>query len=1072
MAGSKNLKTVSYPSDYIDFLEDFVENTSEINFILNAKGEFIFVNSAFVKVLGYDKGEVKDKIITDYLHPQFRDSIVKNILSLKLQQHLMEYTMVFRNKDKKRVYLMGEIQFVELKNNLKVYRFILRDITQRRRAEAAQNLYYGIAQSNLSTKNLHEFLAEVHLNLKKYLYANNFFVAVFDTVDNTIYYPYHEDEYYDTGQNYMRRKLGNGLIEYSIVQNKPLVLNKVELEKLIETENIFIYESHLPAVQLLMPLKVNEQTMGVIGIKSYSDENKFSSNDLELLKFVSGQIAITMERKRAEGDLELQTARLKALFDSSSHLLWTVNTKRQLSSLNSNYYHIVKEQLGEEPKVNTSIEKYGWKLFKQEDKPFIREKYNLAFQGIPQYFEMHWGQLNGGSDWYEFHLNPIMSGENGDIEEVSGIARNITENKKALLSIQRSENKFRNIIESFIDIYYRTDIAGKITMISPSVLKHTGYAEDEVIGKKVDKFFENVEDSSKNIKSLFKSGNITNYEVKVKRKDGELRQFMLNIRMIKNEKGTPVEVEGVARDVTELVKTAEELKSAKEEAEYSLKVKEQFLANMSHEIRTPMNGVIGMIDILSETELNRTQKDYVNTIRSSSETLLTILNDILDLSKLEAGKMNLEYKPFDLKETLKNLVSLFKQKAAETNNILRFEWGNSVPQYIMGDQIRLLQVLSNLTSNAIKFTTSGSIIIKIGMQPNKNVKFEILDTGVGISPENQLKLFNSFQQLDISTKKAFGGTGLGLAISKELVEMMGGVIGVESKVGKGSIFWFEIKLEVAENSQVKEQKKANSEISIENYFKDFSPKILLVDDNAINRKVATEILKKANCNVIGADSGKKAIETFQNNPDFDLILMDIQMPEMDGIETTKVLREKFSNKLPKVVAMTAYSMQNDKEKFLESGMDDYLSKPIRANLLIQKVEDCISGVDRSRSVEVCEEIMDEDTPAFELEVLNSLKEMIGAEMLLGVYTDFEIEAKEQLSNIKEAYDRKDVLVVQKELHTLKGNSGTIGLMRIHKITEMIEIPAKTGNLEGFEAKFEKLEKEFKYFSKHFIEYCK
>lgn len=1061
-----NLKTVTHPSEYIHFLEDFVENTSEINFILDSKGEFIFVNASFVKTLGYEKSEVKGQKMTDYLHPQYIDEVRKDILGLDLGQHLHDYTLVFRNKLKKRVYLLGDVHYSQLNSGLQAYRFIVRDITQRRRAEAAQNLYFAIAQSNLNTRSLEDFLAQVHLNLKKNIYANNFFVAVFDHSDSSINFPYHVDEFFDTGQNYLKRRLGNGLIEYSLLQKKPLVFNKQELEELIDREKLFIYESILPAVQILVPLKVNEEVIGVIGIKSYSDENKFSTNDLELLQFVSGQIAMTMERKRAEADLELQTARLKALFDSSSHLLWTVNTRRQLSSMNRNYYNIVYSQLGEEPKINTSIERYGWKLFNPDDKPMIREKYNLAFAGTPQYFELNWGQKNGGPDWYEFHLNPIISGENGEVEEVSGIARNITENKKALFDLQKSENKFRNIIESFIDIYYRSDLAGNITMISPSVYKHTGYREEEVIRQKVDQFFEDVVDSSKNIKTLLKSGNITNYEVRVKRKDGMVRQFMLNIRMIKNDKGTPIEVEGVARDVTELLRSADELKIAKEEAEHLLKVKEQFLANMSHEIRTPMNGIIGMIDVLNETELDKSQREYVNTIRNSSETLLTILNDILDLSKLEAGQMNVEKRPFDLKEMLKNLVALFKQKAAETNNLLKFEWDEDVHPYIVGDRIRLLQILSNLTSNAIKFTQNGNVIIKIRKEsaaPGKQLlRFEVADTGIGISPENQKKLFTSFQQLDISTKKAFGGTGLGLVISKQLVEIMGGVIHLQSTYGQGSIFWFTLPADLADEADIHEKISSDTEIYIEGYFKDRSPKILLVDDNAINRKVAMEILRKANCHVIGAESGLKAIDTFQNNPDFDLILMDIQMPEMDGIETTRRLREKFGRKLPQVVAMTAYSMENDREKFLAAGMDNYLAKPIRANLLIQKVEECLKGK-KIQKRKADTPAVEKEVPAFDPEVIRSLIDMVGKEMLRSVYEDFEVEAKEQIQQVKEAFIRKDIVSIQKELHTLKGNSGTIGLMRIHEITRAIEVPAKDGILDGFEEKMEALEKEFAYF---------
>ena len=1070
-------KAETQTKDNFDLLQDFVDNTSDIILMLSLVGEFMFVNNAFLEIIGYSRNEIKEMSIDDILHPQFIDTIKSNFEKIKNGEPISDFLLVIRNKQKKRIYLSGDINCRYIKGEPVSFRCILKDITQRRRAEAAQNLYYAIAQSNLNTKSLEGFLSQVHQNLQKNIYANNFFVAVYEPENNSIYFPYHVDEYYETGQNYLKRKLGNGLIEYSILQNKPLIFNKEELTLLIEKEKLFIYESNLPAVQILVPLKINEKTIGVIGIKSYSDENKFSSRDLELLEFVSGQIAIAMERKKSEEELMIQTSRLNAIFDSSTHYIWTVNQKRQLSSFNKNYHNLIFEQLGISPTINSSIEKLGWKLISSDDRPTLREKYNLAFQGLPQYFEMHWGEKDGGNNWFEFYLNPILSEDDGQIEEVSGIARNITEKKNALINLQKSENKFRNTIESFIDIYYRTDLAGNVIMISPSVFTHTGYTVEEVIHQKVDKFFENAKNSSQDIKALLKTGSITNFEVIVKRKDQTLRQFMLNIRMIKDSKGIPIEVEGVARDITELMKSAEELKKAKNEAEHSLKIKEQFLANMSHEIRTPMNGIIGMIDVLNETPLEKNQKDYVQTIKKSSETLLTILNDILDLSKIEAGKMELVYKPFEISETLSNLVALFNQKALEKHNQLIFDIDTKTPSCIEGDQIRLLQILSNLTSNAIKFTRDGVVRVKVTSVPlasNEHlVKFEIIDSGIGISEENQKKLFSSFQQLDISTKKSFGGTGLGLVISKELCRQMGGEIGLISNPNEGSNFWFTIKAKQAIKADVTASEYAENEISFNNYFKNYSPKILLVDDNAVNRKVASEILKKANCIVESADSGQKAIDIFTQNQAFDVILMDIQMPEMDGIETTQILKEKFGSQLPKVVAMTAYSMQHDRENFISKGMDDYISKPIRANLLIKKVEEYISGQKKSgpiaEKVDTEEKIqsgvyqISSEIPDFDPEVISSLRDMVGQEMLLSVFEDFEKEAEEQIANSIEAFKNNDVVTIQKELHTLKGNSGTIGLMRIHEITKDIEVPAKTGNLEGFEKRVDLLMHEFEQF---------
>jgi PAS domain S-box-containing protein len=1068
----------------IDQLQDLIDNTSEIIMLLSLGGRFLFVNTACREIFGYSDDELSHLSLRDILHPQFADETLETLQRIKEGEQVIDYQTVIRNKEGKRVYLSGDISCRFENGKAVAFRCLFRDITQRRRAEKAQQLYYTIAQLNLNTPNLQEFLTQVHIELQKNMLANNFFVALFEPEEGTIHFPYFIDEHSETEENYHRRKLGNGIVEYSMVQNKPLFLSSEDIKKLVEVDKIYFYGSSLPEVMLCVPLHVGERTTGVIGVKSYSDANKFNIRDLELLEFVSGQVAVALVRKQKEEDSLRQTSRLNAVFDSSSHLIWTVNLKRQLSSFNKNYVDLLQYKLGTPPEINMSIEKLGWKLISPEDRPILRERYNEAFKGKPQYFEMHWGNIDGGDDWYEFFLNPILSSESGQVEEVSGIAQNITDKKNSTITLQKSEQKFRDTIESFIDIYYRTDLAGNISMISPSVLTHTGYTLEEVMGNKVDKFFENAVDSSKNIKGLLKSGSITNFEVIVKRKDGELRQFMLNIRMIKDTKGIPIEVEGVARDISELKKSAEELLIAKDEAERSLKVKERFLANMSHEIRTPMNGVIGMIDLMYETPLNPEQKDYVQTIKKSSETLLTILNDILDLSKIEAGKMDLHNSPLDIKEILERLVALFRQRAIEKNNKLIYKIAEDVPAYLIADQTRLLQIFSNLTSNALKFTENGNVTISLSKVSSNGkihiLKGEITDSGIGISEEDQKLLFGAFQQVDNSTKKSFGGTGLGLAISRELCRLMKGDMGVVSGHGQGSTFWFTIEVRsttispsISENGE--------SEIKLTNFFKVYAPKILLVDDNQVNRKVASEILHKSGCQVITADSGAKAIEVFGANiGHFDLVFMDIQMPEMDGIETTKKLRELYGKTLPKVVAMTAYSMQHDRERFLSEGMDDYVPKPIRAAILVQKVRELVSDPEvvvelteasvapacetshRLKEEKLKNEKLKPELPVFDMEVVNQLREMVGDETLISVFEDFEREAEEQILNAKNAYP-DDVKTIQRELHTLKGNSGTIGLARIHEITETIEVPSKIGDLKHFLEGIAVLEKEFEVF---------
>ena len=1053
----------------IDQLQDLMDNTSEIIVLLSLDGRFLFINKAWKEAMGYNIEDLSRLHVRDIIHPQFIDATLDVFQKIRNGEKVGEFETVLRNREGKRVYLMGTVNCRYDQEKATAFRCMFRDITLRKRAEKSQNLYYSIAQHSLNYSDLSDFLNHVHIDLQKNIYANNFFVALYDHNKSYLFFPYYVDDYFQSNMRFTKRKLGNGLTEYAIVQNKPILLYKEDIEKLANERSIVLY-GQVPAVMLCVPLKVGDKTTGIIGVKSYSDKNKFSYKDLELLEFISGQVAIVLARKQAEQDMKNQTARLNAIFDSSSHMIWTVNKKFLLSSFNKNYSNLIETKLGMPPQMNISTQKLGWKLISPEDRPILQSKYNAAFKGKLQNFEMHWGNIDGGDEWYEFYLNPILSADGGYIEEVSGIARNITEKKNALIALQQSEEKFRNIVESFLDIYYRTDLSGKITMISPSVLLHTGYSEHEIVGNKVDTFFENATDSSKSIKGLLKMGSLTNYEVKVRRKNGELRDFMLNIRLVRNHEGLPFEVEGVARDITELKKAAADLFIAKEEAEHSLLVKERFLANMSHEIRTPMNGVIGMIDLLIDTHLNQEQKDYVTTIKKSSETLLNILNDILDLSKIEAGKMELHKTSIDLKELLNSLISLFKQRAFEKNNTLCFDVAEDVPTYLIADQTRLLQIFSNLTSNALKFTENGEVKIKITklseFERKCMLKVEVIDSGIGISADNQKLLFGAFQQIDNSTKKSFGGTGLGLAISRELCRLMNGDMGVISEEKKGSIFWFTFE-EMATDIAPENDSLLLGNKPISQFFTTIHPKVLLVDDNQINRKVASEIMIKSGCVVTQVDSGKRAIEAFGNDNTFDVILMDIQMPEMDGIETTKIMREKYGETLPKIVAMTAYSMQQDKEKFLSKGMDDYISKPIRAYILLNKIQEIVLAHRNSSNIihvqEAVDTIDETNDNRFDFEVINSLKEMVGEEMLQTVFQQFAEEAEEQLKNTKEAFLHNDVVTIQKELHTLKGNSGTIGLMKIHEITEIIEVPSKIGDLSAFEANFELLEKEFNYF---------
>ncbi|WMW25482.1 response regulator [Methanolobus sediminis] len=973
-------------------------------------------------------------------------------------------------------------------------------------------------------------------------------------------------------------------------------------------------EGHVELYRYMtVPVIKNDKIVAVVGVAN--KESDYSKDNALELALLMDSVWNATENKKIEQALQ-QSEKihrqahniLQGIIESPKDvIIFALDKEYRYLAFNTNHQLTMKQIWGVNIEDGTCMLDY---IQSDEDREKAKDNFDRALTGEAFTIIEEYGNSLFERRWYSNMYSPLKDDE-GNIAGLTLILSDITESKRSEQALLAEEARIRAIAESAQDAILMMDPQGNISLWNPAAERIFGYSIEEAVGQNLHLLLAPSRYHSAQQEALTKflktgQGDAVGNTVELEAICKDEREIPVELSLSAIELSDGWHSVGIIRDITERKELENTLIVEKEKAQEATRAKSEFLANMSHEIRTPMNGVIGMTGLLLDTDLSDEQRHYAETVKLSGESLLQLINDILDFSKIEAGKLELETVDFNLHEMLDDFASMLSIKAHEKELEFICAPEHDVPAYVQGDPGRLQQVLTNLTGNAIKFTHKGEVVVQVILESETDteafLRFSVCDTGVGIPENKKYDLFDKFYQVDASTTRQYGGTGLGLAISKQLVEMMGGDIGVESENGKGSEFWFRINLTKKQDGSSKKIKSSelkdsyvlvvddnatnreilNKRISSwgakvdeamdgptalqalyrahengkqyqvvildmhmpgmdgesaakfiksdtklksiplvmlsslgqrsnvlnfsERYFEAYLTKpvrnqelldvlsgilnkekqnnevnthvntpstpsrdhknlrLLLAEDNTVNQKVAQGMLHKLGYHADIVANGMEAIKALEMLP-YDMVLMDVQMPDMDGFEATRLIRDAQSAVLDHdipIVAMTAYAMKGDKERCLEVGMNDYISKPVSLQSLMQLLEKWQSifkkeanhNVMSAGGMKGSHDLVVLDRAALFERVMNDVDL---ARRLIEIFLE---DMPKEVIALRNDLGKRELEYLNEYAHKIKGASANIGGLALSAVASQIEIAGNKNQIDKMDTLLPELEKQY------------